>query len=152
MSDEPESFGSIARALSSANALLELETAHGKADGFAAVDGLVAKIMMRALAAEPVLMVERATRKDRISILKCDQERELIAELYGVEQQQKRGAWFFPEKVSLQAGIVNFPSTFARDARYASGIAWEDRAQVVLSHDPCNVLIWAVLEPLFVQI
>jgi hypothetical protein len=126
MSEQPESFGSIARALSSATALLELEAAHGKADGFTAVDGLVAKIMMRALAAEPVLMVARSTRKDHISILKCDRERELIAELYGVEQQQKRGAWFFPEKVSLQAGIV--------------------------SDDPCNVLIWAVLEPLFVQI
>jgi hypothetical protein len=146
-------FGRLALGLASADALIALEASQGRAGEFADVDALLADLMLRSLRGEVVLKVQHGRGTDTVSIVGLSSSHEkILGNLFAVERQHSRGAWFLPEEVSLQAGLVNLPSTFARYPRFATGISWGERARVSLRESPVGVFAWAVLVPLFEQL
>jgi hypothetical protein len=150
---ENESFGRSARALSDAASLIEFEAGEGKAQSFADGDALLADVVVRALKGEVAVAVERGRHSDSVSIVNLDVALQTVLDhLFAVANQHLRGAWFFPEKTSLKAGLVILPWTFARYPRFATGLVWEERARVLLADSPAAVFMWAVLEPLFEQL
>src|ERR1700693_5404360 len=126
---ETEAFGRRARVLSDPASVIELEAAEGKAELFAGVDALVADVVVRALRGDAVLKVERGRHADAVSIVGPDLAlKAALDDLFAVGNQHSKGAWFLPEKASLKAGLVNLTWTFAQYPRFATGIAWEERA------------------------
>jgi hypothetical protein len=75
-----------------------------------------------------------------------------LKDIFSIEHQHSRGAWFLPEKVSIKTGLVNLPSTFAKYPRFATGLAWEERARVLLADSPAAVFLHVAVEPLFEQL
>lgn len=150
---EKEPFGRSICALSDPASLIEFEVRDGKAELFADVDRLITNVVLRALRGEAAVTVERGRQADSVSIVSLDDALQTVLDdLFAVANQHSRGAWFLPEKTSLKAGLVNLPSTFARYPRFASGLAWEERARVILADCPPAVFVWAVLEPFFEQL
>lgn len=147
------SFGHLASALPSSGALAELEAREGKTELFGEVDALLADVVTKVLRAEKTVNIERGRHSDNVAIAGLSSSQEAaVADLFAVEHQHSRGAWFLPEKVSLKAGLANLPSNFARYPRFATGLAWEERARVALGECPAGVFLWSVLEPLFKQL
>jgi hypothetical protein len=150
---ESESFGRRARAFPDPASLIELEAREGKAEMFADIDALLADVAVRALRGEAAVAVERGRHADSVSIVSLDVALQTVLDyLFAVANQHSRGAWFLPEKTSLKAGLVNLPWTFARYPRFATGLAFEERARVLLADSPATVLVWTILEPLFEQL
>lgn len=144
------SFGHLASALPSPDALVALEAREGRTELFSEVDGLLADVVIRVLHGEEAVRIERGRHSDNVSIAGLSPSQQLVlADHFAVEHQHSKGAWFLPEKVSLKAGLVNLPSIFARYPRFATGLAGEERARVVLGECPTGVFLWSVLEALF---
>jgi hypothetical protein len=145
--NENQLFGRRASTLPDSGSLIELEAREGKTALFADADALVGDVAVRALRGEPTVNAEP------VSIVGLERRLEgVLDDLFAVAKQHSRGAWFLPEEASLKVGLVNLPSTFARHPRFATGLAWEERARVLLADSPTAVLLWAVLEPLFQQL
>jgi hypothetical protein len=150
---ENQSFGRRAVALSDPGSLIELEAREGKAELFADVDALLADVAVRCLRSEATVDLARGRYTDSVSIAGLDRRLEgVLHDLFAVANQHSRGAWFLPEKASLKVGLVNLPSIFARHPRFATGLAKEEWARVLLADSPAAVFLWAVLEPLFEQL
>src|ERR1700675_4718724 len=151
--NEGKSFGQRVSALPSLESVITSEAREGKADLFTSIEGLLADVAIRALKGEVVVGVERAGHTDKVSVNGLVPSNEaILADLFTLEHQHARGAWFLPEKVSLKAGLVNLPSTFARYPRFAPVVTSDDRARVALLDGAAGVFLWAVLEPLFAEL
>ncbi len=152
MSDS-ESFGRRAAALSTPTSLVELEASQERPALFADVDALVSEVAVRALKGEATLKVEVGRHADALSIVGLDNRRQAaLIDLFSVASQHSKGAWFLPDKASVKAGWITLASTFASYPRFATGLAWEERARVLLADNPAAVFAWAVLEPMFEQL
>ncbi len=153
MKNEPRSFGQLALGAPCPGSLIDLEVNEGKAELFAGIDSLLANVTVRGLKGEVTVKVQRGRHADEVLIDGLSRSEEsVLDDLFAVEHQHLRGAWFLPERVSLKCGLVNLPSTFARHPRFATRITWEERARVGLARNPAGVFIWAILEPLFEQL
>jgi len=151
--DNIESFGARASSLTDPVSLIEFESKEGKGEFFAEVDALLADVAVRALRREAIVQVQRGRDADFVSIIGLDVALQTaLGDGFTLANQNSRGAWFLPEKTSLKAGLVNLPNTFARFPRFATGLAWEARARVLLADSPAAVFLWAALEPLFEQL
>ena len=150
--NEEASFGLRAASLTDPASLIELEATEGKAGMFADIDTLLARVALRALRAETTVVLERGRPTDSVSIVGLDGRlHAILDDEFSVPKQHSRGAWFFPEKVSLKTGLVNLPSIFAKYPRFATGLASDERARVLLTGSDA-VLLWAVVQPLFEQL
>jgi hypothetical protein len=150
---DPQSFGRLASTMFSCDSLIALEHKESKAGLFTEVDVLSADVIVRALKREIMVAVERGTHADRVSINGLDSSQQsILTNLFAVEHQHSRGAWFLPEKVSLKTGLVNLPSTFEKYPRFASRVTAEDSTRVVLAENTAAVFLWAIVEPLFEQL
>src|SRR5438105_4842277 len=148
-----ESFGRQARALSDPDSLVELETKEGLSELFADVDALLAEVVIKALHREAVIQVQRGRHADSVSIDGLDVRLQTVLDhVFALANQHSRGAWFHPEKATCKAGLVNLPNKFAKYPRFATGLAWEERARVLLVESPAAVFLWAAVEPLFEQL
>jgi hypothetical protein len=151
MSDE--SFGLRVSAFTDPVQLLTLERDGNRGESFAHIDALIGDVLVRCLHAEFIVEAKRSRHEDSVSITGLNDDDKLtLDENFSVDRQHARGAWFHPETVSLKQGLVNLPFTFANYPRYATGIAWEERAKVSPLHCPTAVLLWAVFQPLFEQL
>jgi hypothetical protein len=150
---ELESFGRSALVVSDSLSLLDLETENGKTELFASVDLLIADTVVRALRGEVVVQTKRGRQADSVSIEGLDRRNKTALEdIFSIERQHSRGAWFLPEKVSIKTGLVNLPSIFAKYPRFATGLAWEERARILLADSPAAVFLHVAIEPLFEQL
>lgn len=78
------------------------------------------------------------------------QEKAWCAETFGVPEQQRRGAWYLPQKLPLKAGAVNLPHLVRERPAHALTLAADDSAGVSLVDGAADaVLLWSVLVPLF---
>ncbi|MCL2384872.1 MAG: hypothetical protein FWC84_03475 [Alphaproteobacteria bacterium] len=156
-----EPFGRQVTDLTSAELLLALEDREQKTELFSAIDPLAAVAIGRALKREIALLVERrrtyrnaqprssSSNKVNVVIAGLDSHQEqILADIYSVEQQQLRGAWFLPQKATLKVGLVNLSAIFLQYPRYAHGISDEQSTKVVFAENPAAVFAWTVLEPL----
>ncbi|AZM58165.1 MULTISPECIES: TerD family protein [unclassified Streptomyces] len=133
---------------------LALEAAAGQQQRFAQLDALAARLLAAALAGRPVASVVRGTGPqvaDSAEVLGLDaQEERWCAETFGVQEQQRRGAWYLPQKLSLKAGAVNLPHLVRQRPAHALTLAADDSAGVSMVDGTADaVLLWSVLVPLF---
>jgi hypothetical protein len=149
-----EPFGRRAVAdLSSPDLLLALERREQKSEFFRQVDCLAALTIGRALKREIVITVEGRLRKANIAIAGLlAHEQELLMNIYSVEQQQLRGAWFLPEKATLKAGLANLSAMFLQYPRFAHRISAEQSGMVVFAENPAALFVWSILEPFFCRL
>jgi hypothetical protein len=151
---------------------LSLEQVHGRSERFTELDSILDTILIRTLSGKHIVQrIETKDTPDTISIpgLMPD-ERRYIDTTFAVEKQQSRGSWFFPETVSIKAGIINLPNYYHQNhsvdstgigdwgeyiskrqgySRFAGTLVQEDRGRARLLGNPHAVLLWAILEPLF---
>lgn len=133
---------------------LAFEAAAGQQQRFVQLDTLATRLLTAALHGQPTVSVVRSTgpqAADNVEVLGLrSQEKAWCAETFGVPEQQRRGAWYLPQKLSLKAGSVNLPQLVRERPAHALTLAADDSASVSLVDGAADaVLLWAVLVPLF---
>lgn len=133
---------------------LALEAAAGRQQRFAQLDALAARLLAAALAGRRVASVVKGTgpeAADSVKVLRLTaRQRAWCAEAFGVQEQQRRGAWYLPQKMSLKAGAVNLPHLVRQRPAHALTLAADDSAGIILVDGSADaVLLWSVLVPLF---
>ncbi|MFC4469267.1 TerD family protein [Streptomyces xiangluensis] len=133
---------------------LALEAAAGQQQRFTQLDTLAARLLAAALAGRPLASVVRGTgpqAADSAEVLGLNaQEKTWCAEIFGIQEQQRRGAWYLPQKLSLKAGAVNLPHLVRQRPAHALTLAADSSAGVSLVGGAADaVLLWALLVPLF---
>ncbi|MFD5536796.1 TerD family protein [Streptomyces sp. NPDC127079] len=133
---------------------LGLEAASGQQQRFAQLDTLAARLLTAALRGQPAAAVVRGIgpqAADSVAVVGLSaQEKTWCAETFGVPEQQRRGAWYLPQKLSLKAGAVNLPHLVRKRPAHALTLAADDSAGVSLVDGAAEaVLLWSVLVPLF---
>ncbi|MEU6578304.1 TerD family protein [Streptomyces sp. NPDC046805] len=151
-SDQPRWWHPVINA--SPEEALALETAAGQQQRFAQLDTLAARLLTAALKGRPTVSVVRGIgpqAADQVKVLGLSaQEKTWCAETFGVPEQQRRGAWYLPQKMSLKAGAVNLPQLVHERPAHALTLAADDSAGVSLVDGAADaVLLWSVLVPLF---
>jgi hypothetical protein len=150
-SDQPHWWQPVVAA--SPEEVLALESAAGQQQRFAELDSLTAGILAAALGGERVASVVNGTGAqtvDRVELLGLSgQEKAWCAEAFGAPEQQRRGAWYLPQKLSVKAGAVNLPHLLRERPAHAVTLAGDDTARVSVVEGADAVLLWALLVPLF---
>ncbi|HEU5384161.1 MAG TPA: hypothetical protein VFV38_52880 [Ktedonobacteraceae bacterium] len=146
-----EPFGRRCQQLASAQALLNLEQQAERSEQFQTVDRLVGALLQRCFQGETLAVVAGDNIEGwRISLQGLSaQEHQILEELFRLEHQQARGAWFIPKDAELAVGMSNLPALYRACARFAGGIAREQSSKIALGQNPDALLHWAVLTPLF---
>ncbi len=151
MSNGNHSFGRIAVKAPSIATLIDLEHREGRSERFAALDSLISALLIRSLRGERILtMTENEVYENRVTISSLSSEqREFLSASFSLEQQQARGAWFLPEKVSLSGGAANFAFFLTQGFRFPHALASLERGKVLLKTSPDAIFLWSVLGPMF---
>jgi hypothetical protein len=146
-----ESFGRRALQATSIRALAELEKAESRNERFVAVDALVGELLVRSLRAERIItMVTDDLYITSVTINGLTlQQRRFLDETFALEKQQSRGAWFFPEKVSLSASNANFAWYFRQQPRFVRAASAVEMGRVLAKSSADAIFFWSVLQPLF---
>ncbi|WP_069885810.1 TerD family protein [Streptomyces luteocolor] len=137
----------------SPEAALALERAAGMQQRFAEVDALAARLLTAGLAGEPIATVIRGRGRhvpDTGTVTALTQAEEVVcARVFDVQEQQRRGAWYLPERLSVKAGAVNLPYLLRERPAHAMTLAADDTARLTAVEGWDTVLLWALLVPLF---
>lgn len=151
MSNVINSFGRIALQATSVEGLIELERQNDRSERFARLDSLISDLLIRSLRGDRILtMTENDVYENSVSINGLTSEqREFISASFGLEQQQSRGAWFIPEKLSLAGGTANFGFLLTQGFRFPHSLASLERGKVLLRSSPDAICFWAILGPMF---
>ena len=148
MTNENASFGRTAANLVSNVELLDHDQKAG-VTYFDEHDRHLSDLVSRGLCGEKIVEVVTSRDTQRLRLPKLQTTTESwIDERFSLQSQQKKGAWYLPEDVSLKAGLVNLAWHFQIHPRFAVGAALDERARVTLVGSPEALLVWAVLEPL----
>jgi hypothetical protein len=152
-----ESFGRLAARAASPQALLDAEEAHGRAEGFAALDSLIGKLTLRALRGETIFSVEgvdETSASGRVATLRLgdlsDEERVLLEDWFSKENQQARGTWSMPEKIAGRLGRLHFPYHLREHERFFHESVESDVYYSISTAASSEaLLVHTVLDPLF---
>jgi stress response protein SCP2 len=132
---------------------LALERAAGQQQRFADIDALAARLLAAGLAGRPVATVVPGRGRhtpDAAKVTALTREDEVLcANAFGVQEQQRLGAWYLPQKLSVKAGAVNLPYLLRERPGHALTLAADDTARLTAVEDWDAVLLWALLVPLF---
>ncbi|MEU2388943.1 TerD family protein [Streptomyces sp. NPDC012461] len=132
---------------------LRLEAAAGQHQRFAELDALAARLLGAALAGQPVATITPGRGRhtpDTAEVTALTQaEAVLCASFFSVQEQQKRGAWYLPTKLSVKAGAVNLPYLLREHPGHALTLAAEETARLTAVKGADTILLWALLVPLF---
>lgn len=158
MADHREaSFGRLALRATTPLELLEVEVAHERAEGFAALDSLVGQLALRSLRGEVPFRVEgenetRATGRPatlRLSVL-TDEEERIVDDLFSLEKQQARGSWSSQAKINGRLGRLHFPHHLMEHGRFFHEAVESDSYRSVSAEaSPEALLAHTVLDPMF---
>ncbi|MFE4337258.1 TerD family protein [Streptomyces sp. NPDC056831] len=138
---------------SSPETALALEQAAGQQQRFAEIDALAARLLATGLAGRPIATIvpgrgRHTPDTGRVTALTREEE-VFCASIFGVQEQQRRGAWYLPEKLSVKAGAVNLPFLLRDRPAHALTLAADDTARLTAVEGLDTVLLWALLVPLF---
>ncbi|MEU4110876.1 TerD family protein [Streptomyces sp. NPDC027717] len=138
---------------SSPGTALALERAAGQQQRFADIDALAARLLATGFAGRPIATIVTGRRRHtpdtgEVTAL-TREERAFCATVFDVREQQRRGAWYLPEKVSVKAGVVNLPFLLRERPAHALTLAADDTARLTAVEGWDTVLLWALLVPLF---
>ncbi|MFB6854860.1 TerD family protein [Streptomyces sp. NPDC056341] len=138
---------------SSPEAALALERAAGMQQRFAEVDALAVRLLAAGLAGEPIATVVRGRGRhvpDTGTVTALTRAEEVFcARVFDVQEQQRHGAWYLPERLSVKAGAVNLPHLLRERPAHALTLAADDTARLTAVEGWDTVLLWALLVPLF---
>jgi hypothetical protein len=150
MGNSEATFGRHAAQAATPAAFLEFEARAGHSDQFSIIDGLVETLLRRSLNGEQVAVLTNDNWVFTIAIpgLHSD-HKAFLGQEFMLDAQQRRGAWFLSEAVTLDVGWANFPFHFQHQPSFATGIMTEDRGKVRLHGSANAVFFWSVVEPLF---
>jgi hypothetical protein len=133
--------------------LLALERAQERSERFAVVDRLVGALLTKSLAAQRYLEItDLGGSKSRASALRyrglSDEQRRLLDDTWSLTTQQRQGAWFLPDAVTLRVERAEYPAVLAARANgdLLEGERPTIRAQLEATSDA--LFHWAALEPL----
>ena len=144
-----KSFGQSILGLSLADTLAA-ERESGLDAEFAPQDAMTTGVVWASVARGRVAELSKQSTATRLNILPLsDEDRVTLADRFLLGNQQSRGAWFLPDQANVEIGYANLPYHLQCHARYASGIALEEKGKVRLSDSPETLYFWTVLEPLF---
>lgn len=151
MSERIDSFGRIVLQTQSVTTLIDLEQKENRAERFAVLDSLIADLLIRSLRGERIVtMTENDVYGNSVTVNGLNpKQREFLLSAFGLEQQQSRGAWFVPEKVTLAGGALNFPFFLTQGFRFPHTLASLERGKVLLKSSPDAIFLWSVLGTLF---
>ncbi|MEU6964982.1 TerD family protein [Streptomyces chrestomyceticus] len=132
---------------------LGLERAAGQQQRFAEIDALAARLLAAALGGQQVATIvtgrgHRIPDTAEVTALTA-QEAAWCARVYGPRQQQQRGAWYLPQKLSVKAGAVNLPCLLREHPAHALTLTADDTVRLAVAEHADAVLLWALLVPLF---
>ncbi|MET9437567.1 TerD family protein [Streptomyces sp. NPDC006551] len=132
---------------------LALEAAAGQGQRFAELDALAARLLAAALNGQRVAAIvsgRGSQAADSVEVLGLSgPEKTWCADTFGVREQQRRGAWYLPQKFSVKAGSVNLPHLLRERPAHAMTLADDDTARVSVLEGADAVLLWTLLVPLF---
>ncbi|WP_405504673.1 TerD family protein [Streptomyces anulatus] len=132
---------------------LSLEVAAGQQERFAEVDALAARLLSAALAGQPVATITLGRglhTPDTVKVTTLTKaEASLCAGVFGVQEQQRRGAWYLPTKLSVKAGAVDLPYLLRERPAHALMLAADETARLTAVDGADTILLWALLVPLF---
>ncbi|MFI0779271.1 TerD family protein [Streptomyces sp. NPDC021212] len=138
---------------SSPETALALERAAGQKQRFADIDALAARLLATGLTGRPIATIvpgrgRHTPDTGKVTAL-TREEKIFCASVFGVQEQQRRGAWYLPEKLSVKAGAVNLPYLLRERPAHALTLAADDTARLTAVEGWDTVLLWALLVPLF---
>lgn len=132
---------------------LGLEVAAGQQQRFTEVDALAARLLSVALAGQPVATITLGRglhTPDTAKVTALTKaEASLCADVFGVQEQQRRGAWYLPTKLSVKAGAVDLPYLLRERPGHALTLAANETARLTAVDGADTILLWALLVPLF---
>ncbi|MFE7762897.1 TerD family protein [Streptomyces sp. NPDC057438] len=132
---------------------LALERAAGQQRRFADIDALAARLLATGLTGRPVATVVPGRGRhtpDTAMVTALTREEEVFCvNAFGVQEQQRLGAWYLPQKLSVKAGAVNLPYLLRERPAHALTLAADDTARLTAVEGWDTVLLWALLVPLF---
>src|SRR5688572_25077470 len=133
MSNQMNSFGRQFLQAQSIPTLIDLEQTDGRAEGFAALDSLISDLLIRSLRGERIVtMTENQVHENSVSLDGLTSlQRDFLLASFGLEQQQARGAWFVPEKITLAGGTANF-GCYLQGFRFPHALASLERGKALL--------------------
>lgn len=136
--------------------LLSVEYDAERSERFGEIDALLAGIVTASFAGKSVVEVgfkaaKNMTRSDSVEIVGLSAAHaQMVRELYSLERQQSRGAWFLPQSTSLKAGICNLPGMITRNPRFATNAVRDATAEKVdLETNEHALAVWALLIPFY---
>ncbi|WP_028815276.1 TerD family protein [Streptomyces flavidovirens] len=139
--------------LASPEEALSLEVAAGQQQRFAELDALAARLLSVALAGQPVATITlgrgRHTPDTALVTALTKAEAVFCASVFGVQEQQRRGAWYLPTKLSVKAGAVDLPYLLRERPTHALTLAADETARLTAVEGADTILLWALLVPLF---
>lgn len=141
--------GKAAMGTNDVAAALAAERSTGRADAFARIDHLTAQLADAAFAgAKPVVAVHRAKKGPSVTLptLEAD-DQQLLAETYGLNAQQKRGAWYLPEQVKLTTGYGSIGSYRTAQPEFLMNAIRDDTVTVEATDTGTELYLWTVLLP-----
>lgn len=132
---------------------LFLETTVGQQQRFAAIDTLAARLLATALDGQSIATVVPGRglhTPDTAEVTALTHEEAVFcADVFGIQEQQRRGAWYLPQKLSVKAGATNLPYLLRERPAHALTLAADDTARLTAADSTDTVLLWALLVPLF---
>lgn len=144
-----KSFGQRILALSLADSLAA-ERESGLHVEFAPQDAMTMGIVWASVAGGKIAELTKQGTVTRLNLLPLsDEDRDTLTDRFLLGNQQARGAWFLPDQANVEIGYANLPYHLQRHARFAGGIAMDEKGKIQLSNSPETLYFWTVLEPLF---
>lgn len=139
--------------LSSADldAALEIDAAV-QIEGLEQQDALMTSLLERCL--DGRMLVEHVPPLKPTKLLLNDlspSDRAVLEKRYALENQQSRGAWYHPDKASLNAGYLNLPYYYENHPGFPMNAVTDGRVSVSLDVAD-SLMIWGALELLVIAL
>jgi hypothetical protein len=139
-------FGARLEAVS-ADEMLALESDEGRRQGFADLDTVMEKVLVKALCGGQVLKVSGNAKQSSVSLrLRSDPDRTAVDRTLARATQERNGAWYIPASAALDIGVVELAHWNLQDPRHLVSVATDRRAEVTLDNADA-VAVWSLLEP-----
>ena len=144
-----QTFGRQLAALASLDEAAELESSARRAHPFRPFDEFLDILFARFLRGEKLIEVTGTdVRAQTIRLLGLTPpQQKLVIDTYSLEKVEARGAWFVPEELNIESGILQFPLHVKENVRFARWRIADDKVRVETRGCADALAAWSLLEP-----
>lgn len=113
------------------------------------VDAVLGEVLTRALQGEMVATVDRPANAVSLPSLHPEHA-QFLASWFDLSAQQARGAWFLPDTVDVNSGVLSFPGVLRTYGRFGGGMVfdWVMNCKVPSATYPHALFLWALVQPI----